>query len=227
MPNRAVTTMVFALIQVTSRFLAGHQRDLYLFTILIDNDRRRRLFTTPTTLDRKILKLANLAIISKNDGSGQIPLLKDGYKDRLQPFDTLGETLNNEIVAVAINDKARQKIRLRIDPAARQGVHAKAGAQFIGVFEPSSKERFVDARIPSREKPERDLGLGAVEGFSKNRVVFVSHSHDCAWSRFVDLKNVASIDPKMATANAGSSALTNAHLAFLHYWSHANLHARF
>jgi hypothetical protein len=31
----------------------------------------------------------------------------------------------------------------------------------------------------------------------------------------------------MATANAGSSALTNAHLAFLHYWSHANLHARF
>src|SRR6185503_18747410 len=65
----AGSAVIVALVQIASRLLAGGQRDLHLLTIFIDNHGWGRLFTNPASLDRKILKFANLAIISKNDRS--------------------------------------------------------------------------------------------------------------------------------------------------------------
>jgi hypothetical protein len=106
-------------------------------------------------------------------------------------------------------------------------INAEASAKFIRVFKALSKEQLVNPNVSSREKPKRDLGLGTVKRLTKDCIVLITHRSDRTCGDVFNFENIASVDPEMAIADSGTSALSNAHLAFFYYRSHANLHARF
>ena len=209
--------MIVALIEIATGFLSRGQRNLHLLAIFVDHDRRWRFLARPGLRDREAFEFAHLAIISENDRAWAIAFLQNSCEQRLQSVDCLGETLNDEIFSITIDNEARQEVSLGMNPAAQKRIDTQAGPKVVGLVKTPAEEPFVDLRIHvgvgASEKTQCDLRLRTVEGLADGKAALIAHANNGARLGVFRIENVAAINPEVSVADAGGPALSNADIA--------------
>ena len=113
-----------------------------------------------------------------------------------------GQRLEDEDVAVAIEDQAREEIALAEDEADGVAVVAEAPAEGRRGLEPPAEEGVVDGLVPPRHEPAHDLGPGIVEAAAEEAAVRGRDGHRLAiLPGAVEPRDVGAVDPGMPPAN--------------------------
>jgi hypothetical protein len=217
--------VVGALIEVAPCFLSSSEGNLELLAVLLDDDSFGSFFARDALQERKSFEFADLAIISEDNGAGAVAIPQDGLKEGLEPVGSLSKALYNQIVSVAIDDEAREKISFRVDAAADVRIDTGASAEFIGLIEAATEEHLIDGHVTAGEKSESDLRRRAVERFSNDAVAFILNGGDCAGRHTVHRENIAAINPEVTAPDSRNSALSDADAPRFPVWHRHNLHA--
>ena len=128
--------------------------------------------------------------------------MQDG-DDRIQALsDAQSRRLDDEIVAVAIDDDGWEQVGFAVDDAVRGGVNRQRLPEGERVFDPLSDQRVVCRLLGARQHAERDLRFVAVEGRPERPPAAQAlHDHAVAGLRPGGL-DVTAVDPRMARSKA-------------------------
>ena len=154
---------IFALVEKPAGLLPVQQVEAHLHAIFFHHDFADVFPRQHAALLRQALKAAHGGIIALKDGAGREFLLQDLHHRGLQPVHALAESLNDEAIAVAVDDERGKQIAFGSNQpiSLRPGRHLLAesgrGANSLGEEGGVKGPRF------ARQEAQRDLRLAAVK----------------------------------------------------------------
>ena len=118
-------------------------------------------------------RLEDGRIVAQGDRGGREQLDDRGGDQVDAQVKGQGEGLDDEMVAVAVDDQARQAVGLGPDEAAQGGIDAEARAEFGGLFDAAAEKFGVEVLAAAREAAGDDLRAGVVDGTAERVVAEV------------------------------------------------------
>src|ERR1041385_965730 len=109
-----------------------------------------------------------------------------------------------------VDDQRGQQITFRVNQAVRVRFFSGRNSSFRALSQPTTPPISIDRFAVRTQEPQGDLRSVAVERLADEVPGFVNHRDDCAAVDFVDVANVAAINPEMSLADASGSARADA-----------------
>ena len=112
----------------------------------------------------------------------------------------LRKRLDYQVIAVLVDDQRREAIRFSVDKTVRRRVDVQPVAKRHGHCQTLPPDAFAGRLVTRRDHPQRDLRSRAPERTAKPSIAAADDRYQIAW-RGRCRRNVASVDPGMATTN--------------------------
>ncbi len=112
------------------------------------------------------------------------------------------ESLEDEVVAIAVDDEGRQAVGFGVDQAVGVGVADRAGAEVDGGFEAAGVELGIRFGGIGREHAQGDLGGGAEVGHAEG-TRSTRDADQSAGLRTIEFGDIALEDPGVARIHTG------------------------
>ena len=144
-------------------------------------------------------------VVSQNDGSGLEDLDQGGDDEIFALVHGEGEGLEDEVLAVAVDDDAGEAVGLAPDGTRELRIDIEMRAEFLSLLDAPDEKVVVEGLFSPREAPGDDLGGGIVNSGAEGTVLEVLEANDFAGFRGAEgLANLARIDPIVSVEDASA-----------------------
>ena len=127
----------------------------------------------------------------------------------------MAQSLQDQIIAIAVDDKRGQQVGLAVDDPVSVGVFNDALAILNGTAQALREKGAVDRNVLARQQPDGDLRLIAVKRTSVESAALVGEPHNRS-GLGVCRADVAAIDPQVPRAQPFHTARADDDRSFFH-----------
>jgi hypothetical protein len=142
------------------------------------------------------LQQAHAWIVAREDAGRLHPFDQQLDQLRQQSIHPLRQGLNDEIVAIPIDDKRWKQIAFAVDETIRGCIDAELFAKRDRQLQPAAPELAIDRTVVLREDAERYLRSITVQSAREKAAVRADHAYNLA--RIGITCNVGAVDPEVS-----------------------------
>lgn len=209
--------IVFALVEIDTGLLAGGEIGVKGDAIHNDVDGRGGRSENRAGAERKLLFCANSGVIALPNAARAEKLVEELYDERLCTVHALCEGLENESVAVAVDDETWEAISLAENQTACVGIAHGPSTVGDGGLEAGAEESLVERLHLMREKTKSDLGGSAKVRGSDRDATRIEDGDGIAGPGVIGPVDVGSVNPDMTGGETfGGTAFNTERGTLLH-----------
>ena len=211
---------ILALIEEQPRLLSLPDVGVITDAVLGDGHERGHLAMEDRDLSIESFERSDLGVVAGEDACRRRHLDQELDDVGQQAIDGLRKRLDDEIVAVAIDDERWQQVAFSVNEAIGGGVEREVPAEGQRLLQPLAPQVAIGGTFSAREHAERDLRRRAVERVAHHPAAAVGDAHGVA-RRSRHGGDVTPVDPKVARGHPLDGARRNGG----DWWRHPNSRA--
>ena len=192
---------VLALVEKQPRLLTVPHVDVVFHARFAHGDRLGHLARQQIHALLEALQQTRAGVVPRQNPFRVEQIVQRGDDCRRQPVHTLRQGLQNEVVAVPVDDEGRQQIRFAVDEPVCRGIDRQRRAETNRRLQTTANERVVGHAVAVREHADGDLRSIAVERLPERPTSGSAHDDDVARAGAC-LRDIRAIDPRMTAPKA-------------------------